>query len=142
METTDDSKNFFKYVFNFDDASKSDMLNIIQYTLIAIIPVVSLNKAMQKYVPESDDRKGSIELYYNETCEKFLRLCYVNGSNDYYYPVSESPMTNNKTNDGADYYTYRLRNSITKDFITLQIIYYNPPINRIHYKDDYIEFHE
>jgi hypothetical protein len=62
METTDDSKNFFKYVFNFDDASKSDMLNIIQYTLIAIIPVVSLNKAMQKYVPESDDRKGSIEL--------------------------------------------------------------------------------
>ena len=62
METTDDSKNFFKYVFNFDDASKSDMLNIIQYTLIAILPVVSLNKAMQKYVPESDDRKGSIEL--------------------------------------------------------------------------------
>jgi len=63
METPDDSnKNFFKYVFNFDDASKSDMLNIIQYTLIAIIPVVSLNKAMQKYVPESDDRKGSLEL--------------------------------------------------------------------------------
>lgn len=63
MESTDDSeKNFFKYVFNFDDASKSDMLNIIQYTLIAIIPVVSLNKAMQKYVPESDDRKGSLEL--------------------------------------------------------------------------------
>jgi hypothetical protein len=63
MESTDDSnKNFFKYVFNFDDDSKSDMLNIIQYTLIAIIPVVSLNKAMQKYVPESDDRKGSLEL--------------------------------------------------------------------------------
>jgi hypothetical protein len=63
MESTDDSdKNFFKYVFNFDDSSKSDMLNIIQYTLIAIIPVVMLNKSMQKYVPESDDRKGSLEL--------------------------------------------------------------------------------
>jgi hypothetical protein len=63
MESTDDSeKNFFKYVFNFDDSSKSDMLNIIQYTLIAIIPVVMLNKSMQKYVPESDDKKGSLEL--------------------------------------------------------------------------------
>jgi hypothetical protein len=63
MESTDDSqKNFFKFVFNFDDDSKTDMLNIIQYTLIAIIPVVLLNKSMQKYVPESDDKKGSLEL--------------------------------------------------------------------------------
>ena len=63
MESTDDSeKNFFKYVFNFDDSSKSDMLNIIQYTLIAIIPVVMLNKSMQKYVPEADEEKGSAEI--------------------------------------------------------------------------------
>jgi hypothetical protein len=63
MESMDDSqKNFFKFVFNFDDDSKTDMLNIIQYTLIAIIPVVLLNKSMQKYVPESDDKKGSLEL--------------------------------------------------------------------------------
>lgn len=63
MESTDDSeKNFFKYVFNFDDKSKSDMLNIIQYTLISIIPIVLLNKTMQKYVPESDDKKSSLEL--------------------------------------------------------------------------------
>lgn len=52
MESTDDSdKNFFKYVFNFDDSSKSDMLNIIQYTLIAIIPVVMLNKSMREICP-------------------------------------------------------------------------------------------
>ena len=100
------------------------------------------NASVSSITKEVIWRKGSIELYYNETCEKFLRLCYVDGSNDYYYPISESPMTNNKTNDGANYYTYRLRNSVTKDFITLQIIYYNPPIIRIHYKDDYIEFHE
>ena len=63
MDSSENSnKSFLKHVFNFDDDSKSDMLNIIQYTLIAITPVVSLNKAMQKYVPESDDRKGSIEL--------------------------------------------------------------------------------
>lgn len=63
MESSDDSNtNFFKHVFNFDDDSKSDILNIIQYALIAIIPIVLLNKSIGKYVPESDDRKGSLEI--------------------------------------------------------------------------------
>ena len=51
--------SFFKHVFNFDDDSKEDMMNIIQYALIAIIPVVILNKSMQKMVPEADDEKPS-----------------------------------------------------------------------------------
>jgi hypothetical protein len=63
MESSDDSNtNFFKHVFNFDDDSKSDILNIIQYALIAIIPIVLLNKSVGKYVPESDDKKGSLEI--------------------------------------------------------------------------------
>ena len=63
MDSSDDSnKNFFKHVFNFDDDSKSDILNIIQYALIAIVPVVILNKSIGKYVPEADDRKSSLEI--------------------------------------------------------------------------------
>lgn len=62
MDSSDDSKSFFKHVFNFDDNSKSEILNILQYSVIAIIPVVILNKTMQKYVPESDDKKSSIEI--------------------------------------------------------------------------------
>jgi hypothetical protein len=62
MDSSDDSKGFFKHVFNFDDDSKSDVFNIIQYALIAIIPVVILNKTIGKYVPEADDKKGSLEL--------------------------------------------------------------------------------
>ena len=53
---------FFKHVFNMNDESKAEISNIIQYALIAIIPVVILNKTMQKYVPEADDQKGSFEL--------------------------------------------------------------------------------
>jgi hypothetical protein len=63
MDSSDDSKSFFKHVFNFDDDSKSDILNIIQYALIAIIPIVLLNKSVGKYVPESDDKKGSLHLW-------------------------------------------------------------------------------
>ena len=63
MDSSDDSKkNFLKHVFNFDDDSKSDMLNIIQYSLIAIIPVIALNKSLQKYVPEADEQKGNLEI--------------------------------------------------------------------------------
>ena len=63
MDSSDESKkNFFKHVFNFDDASKAEVLNIVQYAVLAIIPVVLLNKSIQKYVPEADDIKGSLEL--------------------------------------------------------------------------------
>lgn len=63
MDTSNESKkNFFKHVFNFDDDSKADIINIIQYSLLAIIPVVILNKSMSKYVPEADDKKGSLEI--------------------------------------------------------------------------------
>lgn len=62
MDNSDESKSFFKHVFNFDDDSKSEILNILQYSLIAIIPIVILNKTMQKYVPEADDKKSSLEV--------------------------------------------------------------------------------
>lgn len=53
---------FFKYVFNFDEDSKHDMMNIVQYAVLAIIPIIVLNKTMQKYVPEADEEKGSAEI--------------------------------------------------------------------------------
>jgi hypothetical protein len=53
---------FFKHVFNFNEESKAEMLNIVQYAVLALIPVVILNKLMQRYVPEADDEKSSIEI--------------------------------------------------------------------------------
>jgi hypothetical protein len=53
---------FFKYVFNFDEDSKHDMMNVVQYAVLAIIPIIVLNKTMQKYVPEADDKKSSLEV--------------------------------------------------------------------------------
>ena len=62
MDGEDSGKNFFKYVFNFDDNSKYDMMNIAQYSFIALIPVIGLNKGIQKFVPEADEEKSSLEL--------------------------------------------------------------------------------
>jgi hypothetical protein len=62
MDSSDDSKGFLKHVFNFDDDSKYELLNIIQYAMIALIPVIILNKSMSTYVPEADEKKSSVEL--------------------------------------------------------------------------------
>jgi hypothetical protein len=53
---------FFKHVFNFDEESKGEILNIIQYSVLSLIPIVILNKTMQRFVPEADDEKKSLEI--------------------------------------------------------------------------------
>jgi hypothetical protein len=61
-KATSGKPGFFKHVFNFNDDSKSEMMNIVQYAVLALIPVIIMNKAMQKLVPEAEEEKGSPEL--------------------------------------------------------------------------------
>ena len=78
---TKSSSGFFKYVFNFDEDSKGDLLNIIQYALLAIIPIVAINKLMQNYVPEADDDKGNLELSMEiilQTIGMFIAIFFIN----------------------------------------------------------------
>jgi len=86
MDSLDESKlsskfGFFKHVFNFDDDSKAEMLNITQYALISFIPIIILNKAMQKFVPEADEDKGSFELLAEVVIQivvMFIGIFYIN----------------------------------------------------------------
>jgi len=61
-KSTNGKPGFFKHVFNFDEDSKSEMSNIVQYAVLALIPIVIMNKLMQHYVPEADEDKGSPEI--------------------------------------------------------------------------------
>lgn len=86
MDSLDDSKlssklGFFKHVFNFDDDTKAEILNIVQYSLIAVVPIIVLNKAMQKFVPEADEEKGSVELLAEVLIQivvMFVGIFYIN----------------------------------------------------------------
>jgi hypothetical protein len=72
---------FIKHVFNFDDDSKGDILNVVQYSAMGLIPIVILNKLMQRYVPEADDQKGSIEILAEvliQSLVMFLGLLLIN----------------------------------------------------------------
>jgi len=57
-----ESLSFFKYVFNFDEENKNSMMNMLQYTLLSIIPVLITLRAIKHIVPEEDDTKGSLEI--------------------------------------------------------------------------------
>ena len=61
-DKTGESVSFFQHVFNFDDDTKSELLNISQYSLLAVVPVVALNKTIQKFIPEADDDKRNLEI--------------------------------------------------------------------------------
>lgn len=57
-----DSMNFFSYVFNFDNENKADIMNMLQYTMLAIVPVLILLRGIKYIVPEEDESKGSLEI--------------------------------------------------------------------------------
>lgn len=80
-EKANSSTGFFKYVFNFDGDSKGEMINLVQYSVLAIIPVVILNKLIQRFVPEVDEDKGSIEILVEviiQVIVMFVGLLFIN----------------------------------------------------------------
>lgn len=75
MDSSDDSKeSFIKHVFYFNDKSKADLLNLTQYSLISIVPIVLLNKLISKFVPEADDQKGSLEISAEILLQVFVMM--------------------------------------------------------------------
>jgi hypothetical protein len=57
-----ESLNFFKYVFNFDEENKNSMMNMLQYTILSIIPVLITLRLIKHIIPEEDETKGSLEI--------------------------------------------------------------------------------
>ena len=62
VESNLPQKNFFSHVFDFDKESQSEILNCLQYVLIAIIPTIILNKCIQKLLPIANEEKSNVEI--------------------------------------------------------------------------------
>lgn len=59
---TSESLGFFKYVFNFDEENKNSIMNMLQYTILSIIPVLITLRLIKHIIPEEDETKGSLEI--------------------------------------------------------------------------------
>jgi hypothetical protein len=65
--------DFLNSVFSLDTIEKANLINLLQYTILSIIPIVLFNKLMQKYIPPADSKKSSVELII----EILLQLCTI-----------------------------------------------------------------
>ena len=82
MDQSDESKkSFFKYVFSLEEDGKSEMMNLLQFAITALIPIILLSKITEKYAPITDETKGSLEITAEIVIEiivLFIGLFFIN----------------------------------------------------------------
>lgn len=53
---------FVQYMFNFDQKTKCDLLNMAQYGILGVPPIILMLKLIKNYFPSADEHKGTPEL--------------------------------------------------------------------------------
>lgn len=61
-DTPGETLSFLNHIFNFDDDNKNEMLNMFQYAIMSIIPIVIILKAVKHLIPDEDESKGNLEI--------------------------------------------------------------------------------
>ena len=64
VEPKNENSSFISYMSSFSTDQKSDLLNIIQYLVMSIVPVVLFLKLLKNYIPEENHNKSSIEILF------------------------------------------------------------------------------
>ena len=70
-------KSFFSHVFSTTEEGKAEVLNVVQYSLTGVIPVVILNKLIQRFIPEADPDKSSLELLVEIFIQLVVMFCGI-----------------------------------------------------------------
>lgn len=55
-------ESVFSKIFILNEKDKYDLMNLVQYILLSIIPIIIVLKVLKNYVPDDDEDKGTIEL--------------------------------------------------------------------------------
>jgi hypothetical protein len=56
------NNSFVQHVTRFDTETRSELTNLIQYLVIAIVPIYFLNRTLNDMIPKFDEKKGNIEV--------------------------------------------------------------------------------
>ena len=72
-DSTKRTEGFFKYVFKMGDYEQSVLMNIAQYTVLAIIPVIIVLYVNHYYIPDVEEEKGSLVIL----AEMFGQLFFI-----------------------------------------------------------------
>jgi hypothetical protein len=92
MDDKKTNDGFIQHVFNFDEEHRGEMLNILQYTFLSIIPLIVIIKLIERIIPDVDSQKGSIEITGEILAEIFIFFMgfyFTNKTLLYIKPYSE-----------------------------------------------------
>tara|TARA_B100002051_G_C16662761_1_gene600041 strand:- start:89 stop:703 length:615 start_codon:yes stop_codon:yes gene_type:complete len=92
-DITKPEQGFISHVFNFDTKSKHEIMNTIQYSVLAVLPVVLLNKTIQRLIPEADENKASLEIMFEVIAQLgiiFIGIFLIHRIITYFPTYSES----------------------------------------------------
>ena len=84
---------FMNHMLEFETDTKREVLNIIQYSVLALIPLVVLNKAVSNVVPEANDMKSTMEIsieVIGQTIAMLIGLMVIDRLVSYVPPYSGS----------------------------------------------------
>ena len=70
-------QTFFNHVFSTTDDGKAELMNVIQYAFLGVVPVVILNKCIQRFIPEADLEKPSLELLVEIFLQISVMFCGI-----------------------------------------------------------------
>lgn len=70
-------KTFFNHVFSTTEESRAEFLNIIQYSSLGILPVIVLNKIVNRIIPDADSDKSSLEIILEIIVQVIVMFCGI-----------------------------------------------------------------
>jgi hypothetical protein len=69
--------SFLSHVFSSTEESKAEILNVIQYSTMGVVPIVILNKLIQRFIPEADPEKSTLELLVEIFIQLIVMFCGI-----------------------------------------------------------------
>ena len=91
-KVSENTPGFFSYMFSLDEDNKNTLLNIGQYSLLAVLPVIALNKTSHNLFPEADEEKSSFLVLFEIVSQVLVVLAgifFINRFALYFSPFSK-----------------------------------------------------
>ena len=70
-------KTFFSHVFSTTAEGKAEIFNVMQYAGLGVIPIIVLNKLIQRFIPEADTEKSSLEILVEIFLQLIIMFCGI-----------------------------------------------------------------
>ncbi len=71
------NKTFLSHVFSTTEESKAEILNVVQYASMGVIPIVLLNKLIQRFIPEADPESSTLEIVVEIFLQLIVMFCGI-----------------------------------------------------------------